>query len=222
MENYTVYLHQFPNGKKYVGITCQDVNRRWRKGEAYKQNPRLYRAFKKYGWDNVEHIILHTGLTEQQACEKEIELISKWHLQDESKGYNLASGGKHSKHSEETKKKIGEKSKGRTHSEDFKKWISAKNSGSNNYMYGKCHTEETKLKISESKKGKPSPNKGKFGGQNPHAKKVVAINAASGEEIACFNSIVEAAELTRRSKSGISACLNGKQQTSGGYRWRYA
>ncbi len=32
-KKYVVYLHIFPNGKYYVGITCANpVNRRWRGG----------------------------------------------------------------------------------------------------------------------------------------------------------------------------------------------
>lgn len=36
MGDYTVYMHVFPNGKKYVGITSQDVSRRWRDGKGYE------------------------------------------------------------------------------------------------------------------------------------------------------------------------------------------
>ena len=31
-ENYTVYMHRFPNGKVYIGITKQTVEERWRNG----------------------------------------------------------------------------------------------------------------------------------------------------------------------------------------------
>ena len=30
--NYKVYVHEFPDGKVYVGLTCQDVERRWNNG----------------------------------------------------------------------------------------------------------------------------------------------------------------------------------------------
>lgn len=43
--NYTVYVHvNNVNQKKYVGITKQDVNKRWRKGLGYKYNSHFYGA----------------------------------------------------------------------------------------------------------------------------------------------------------------------------------
>lgn len=35
-ENYTVYIHNFPNGKSYVGITGQLPEKRWKNGWGYK------------------------------------------------------------------------------------------------------------------------------------------------------------------------------------------
>lgn len=32
-KNYKVYIHTLPNGKRYVGITKQDVKDRWRSGK---------------------------------------------------------------------------------------------------------------------------------------------------------------------------------------------
>ena len=37
METYSVYVHVFPNGKRYFGITCQeDINRRFQNGYGYR------------------------------------------------------------------------------------------------------------------------------------------------------------------------------------------
>ena len=64
------------------------------------------------------------------------------------------------KHSEETRKKIGETKKGNTywigrkHSEESKNKISEAKKGKSSHMLGKTHSEETKRKISEAKKGK--------------------------------------------------------------------
>ena len=219
---YVVYMHVFPNGKKYVGITCQEPKRRWRKGHGYYFNVRMTNAIKKYGWENIEHKILYSGLSLDDAEKKERALIADLDLLNEDKGYNYAEGGIHPRHSEKTKEKIGAKSKGRRHSEEFKRWISNKNSGKGNFMYGKHHTEETKRKISASKKGGPSPNKGKFGSNNPCAKGVIAIDPQTNEEVARFGSIVEAAAFIGRYPSGIQAVLKGLQPTSGGYYWRRA
>ena len=217
---YCVYMHTFPNGKKYVGITCQKPEKRWRKGRGYKQNIRLTRAFAKYGWENIAHVVLRSGLSQDSAEDMERCLISALGLMDESKGYNHAEGGTHPQHSEKTKEKIGKSSRGRKHTKEFKEWIGRYNSGSNNYMYGRKHSEETKRKISESKKGSVSPNKGKYGSNNPCSKSVVAVDATTGEPVKTFGSIIEAAQFTGRYPSGIQAVLNGKQRTSGGYYWR--
>ena len=37
MRDYKIYVHTAPNGKRYVGITRQKLNRRWRYGEGYKR-----------------------------------------------------------------------------------------------------------------------------------------------------------------------------------------
>ena len=29
MNNYIVYMHVSPSGKRYIGITCTKTNRRW-------------------------------------------------------------------------------------------------------------------------------------------------------------------------------------------------
>ena len=58
--NYTVYMHIFPNNKVYIGITNKNVNSRWRKnGVGYTNCPRMNNAINKYGWENVEHKILY-------------------------------------------------------------------------------------------------------------------------------------------------------------------
>ena len=92
-DNYTVYLHTVPNGKVYVGITRQDPKKRWGNGINYKHNKRFYNAIKKYGWENIQHEILFTGLTKDEAAAKEIELIKAYHSIDENYGYNILEGG---------------------------------------------------------------------------------------------------------------------------------
>lgn len=49
-----LYMHICPNGKKYVGITIQEPNQRWRDGKGYCKNKHFYNAILKYGWDNIQ------------------------------------------------------------------------------------------------------------------------------------------------------------------------
>ena len=45
--NYKVYKHTSPNGKVYIGITCNDVRDRWQYGNGYAKQPLFYNAIKK-------------------------------------------------------------------------------------------------------------------------------------------------------------------------------
>ena len=90
---YIVYMHVFPNTKRYIGITSQSCKQRWgSNGNKYK-GQLVYNAIKKYGWDNIEHLILHDNLTEEEAKAKEIELIAKYNTTNDQYGYNIHEGG---------------------------------------------------------------------------------------------------------------------------------
>lgn len=92
MSKYTVYKHTCPNSKVYIGITQQVAEKRWLNGNGYKKQI-FYRAIKKYGWDNIKHEILYSNISEKEAKEKEIELISKYNSTNPKYGYNLVKGG---------------------------------------------------------------------------------------------------------------------------------
>lgn len=49
IENYKVYMHRFPNGKVYIGITCQKPEYRWNKGKHYRKQSLIFNAIMKYG-----------------------------------------------------------------------------------------------------------------------------------------------------------------------------
>lgn len=72
-ENFKVYMHISPSKKVYIGITCEaNIEDRWKKGKGYKHSPHFTTAINKYGWDNFKHLILYTNLTQDEACEKEL------------------------------------------------------------------------------------------------------------------------------------------------------
>lgn len=77
MKKYTVYKHVTPSNKVYIGITSQSINRRWRNGKGYSTNKHFYRAILKYGWDNIQHIVLFTNLDVNKAKQIEISLIQE-------------------------------------------------------------------------------------------------------------------------------------------------
>ena len=49
-------------------------------------------AIKKYGWANIEHKILYTNLSKEEAEQKEIELIKEYKSNKREYGYNLTEG----------------------------------------------------------------------------------------------------------------------------------
>lgn len=167
---YKVYKHTFPNQKVYIGITRQDVNRRWRNGNGYQSNIYLKNAIKKYGWENIKHEILFENLTKNEAESKEIELISLYQSTNRKYGYNILDGGNASNGmSEEGKQRMIAKKKGRATwnkglkmnlTEEQRKNISNRHKG-NSYRKGIPNSPETRMKLSLSHKGKPSNNKGK-------------------------------------------------------------
>lgn len=89
-KKYCVYEHVFPNGKRYIGITG-DIEKRWRDGEGYSKQAKIYRAIMKFGWENIEHNVIMDNLTIKQAQELEMYLIKT--LGTIKNGYNVSIGG---------------------------------------------------------------------------------------------------------------------------------
>lgn len=169
---YTVYKHTAPNGKVYIGITGQKPEYRWNNGNGYIENKHFYSAIRSYKWENFKHDILETGLTKEQACAKEIELIAKYDSANREKGYNNSTGGECSAlgthHSIETRRKIGESNKGKHLSAETRQKIGEANKGkkpsaecirkSIETHKGKHLSAEHRQKISEAIKGVNNPN----------------------------------------------------------------
>lgn len=116
-QNYTVYKHICPNGKIYVGCTRQDPCKRWDNGYSYSKNKIFYADILFYGWKNIKHEIIATNLKRNEAFLLEHKLIVECESNKPEKGYNISNGfgrsGVGHKHSEETRKKISERVKGK-------------------------------------------------------------------------------------------------------------
>lgn len=121
MENqriYSVYKHtNLINGKVYIGLTSQSPQQRWKHGNGYIHNSHFWAAIQKYGWDEgFKHEVLFSGLTKEEAEQKEIELIAEYDSTNRDKGYNILAGGGASNATPEEKKRmaasIAEKKKG--------------------------------------------------------------------------------------------------------------
>ncbi len=140
--NYTVYKHTSPSGKVYVGITSMTVERRWgNNGNAYKNQGVIWKAVCKYGWENINHEIIKSGLSEKEAKDLEISTIAKFKSNDSKYGYNCTIGGDGTcgwKYNSNQRELLMRRLKG------------------NKYALGCVRSEKTKKKQSEARKDKHS------------------------------------------------------------------
>lgn len=213
MNEYKVYMHKCPNNKVYIGITQQELKKRWNYGNGYKGCKLFYKAIKKYGWNNIEHFVLYDKLSKEDAEKKEIELIAKYKSNNQKYGYNICSGGNGTPNhivSEETKIKISQKTKEAMNNEKTKDKIR------------KCHlgkklTEEHKNKIRlSSKKNVSEETKEKMRLINKNKIKVRCIETGN-----IYDSIHNASRITNIAYQNIYKVCNGKRKSAGGYTWKY-
>ena len=231
-KEYCVYKHTTPNGKIYIGQTCREPNIRWSNGNGYRHQV-FFNAIQKYGWDNIKHEIVASGLSKEEANQKEIELISYYDSTNPEKGYNIALGGTSTlgvKCSEETKQKISKARKGQKHSKEIiQKIIESRK--------GYSHSKETREKIGEanrkriwsdeSKEKLKRANIGKklseehkqkigdyFRLYSPNKKPVVCV-----ETNVVYESLNDAERKTGILRRGIGMVCSGDRPTAGGYHW---
>ena len=137
--SYCVYCHTNKiNGKKYIGITKQTPDRRWKNGKGYSAQ-HFSRAIQKYGWNNFEHTILMSNLTKKQACYYERFYIKKYETTLPENGYNETLGGdgggmynKH--HTQAAREKISEARKIIGFSDTHKRHISEAKQGVKHHL----------------------------------------------------------------------------------------
>ena len=139
LEVITCYSAMLLLNKKYIGITRQkNILDRWKtNGSGYKNQNKFYNAIQKYGWENFSHEILSENLTEEEACQKEKELIIEF--DSITNGYNQQPGGTVVP---------------RYASYENRLRLSLSHMGQKPAFYGKKHKEESKLKMSLRKKKK--------------------------------------------------------------------
>lgn len=123
---WSVYIHISPSNKYYVGITSQKLSDRWRNGKGYKHNAYFTSAINKYGWDNFQHEVVASNLTENEAKNFEKILIKELKSNNKMYGYNLTAGGDGT--------------------------VGISHYGEDNPFYGKHHSDETKKIVSEASK----------------------------------------------------------------------
>ena len=217
-----------------MGISS-DPEKRWRNGNGYEHNYLFNRAIQKYGWDNIEHIILMTGLSLEKAKTIESALISKWNLTNHNYGYNLSGGGDgilsdHTRYLMSIARKGKQPSLGRKMSEESKRKVAESlrkyYSTHTPTFLGKHHSAETieKLKskiVSDETRLKMSKNRIRLYGTDNKSARAVRQFTMDGVKICDYPYASLAAKKYDLDLSALIKCCRGKQKSCGGYKWRY-
>lgn len=210
MKKYCVYCHTNNiNNKKYVGITSEKPEKRWKNGLGYKHNEYFYNAILKYGWEEFSHDVLYTDLSKSEAEEVEKRLIKKWNLTNRAFGYNIEGGGNLGKEvSEETKRKL---------SEITKKQMTPK---------AREHLRQCTLR-QFAEKGHPTlghkcsdAKKNKLKKSHAFHSKTIEQYDFDGNLIACYPSLHELERQTGFFRCAITNYLNGKSNYCYGFVWK--
>ena len=159
-----IYKATGPDGKVYIGQTTKTLAQR-KADHAYraKKNDKRthfqiaileHGGVNSFQWDEIDQ-----ANTAAELNAKEKQWIAYCKANDLRYGYNITEGGQNPKHTEETRKKIGDahkgkpsKMRGKNLSEEIRRKYSEIKKGEKNNFYGKRHTEETKRKMSEAHK----------------------------------------------------------------------
>ena len=230
---YTVYMHiNKVNNKKYVGITSQKVEKRWKNGLGYEDQV-FGRAIQKYGWDNFEHLIICENITQSEAFNKEQELIQLHNTTDPSHGYNKSDGGEsgsyHAYNTQKNKMKpVYRYDQSGNYIDSFCSMEEAKRqlkingsnisqccSGLRKLAYGfQWFHEYLGEKVDSVEEGSRRSNKSRM--------KKVSQYSMCKELIKTYKCATDAQKETGVNRCCIINCCNGKQKRAGEYVWEYA
>ena len=249
--NYKLYVHISPSNKRYYGITVQTVQDRWQNGYGYRTQPHFYNAINKYGWDNIEHIVLFDNLTKEEACLLEQCYITLYNTTNDKYGYNSTYGGEHYIPSERTREKMSISNKIAQNRPDVKQRKSERTKGEKNPMYGKHLTEEHKQKLRDNsrwinakeeahiKASNTFKNIWQQKTQEQRDKQIGGMRTKESQEkaiqnrlkklplVLCvetgqlFDNLQQAADWAKCSKENIRCACVGRQDKAKGYHWEY-
>ena len=230
--SYIVYKHTSPSSKVYIGITKFDPKYRWlNNGRGYKTQTTFFNAIIKYGWINFKHEILYKNLSEEQALDKEEELIQQYKSYDRRYGYNISLRGP--KYGAFIKERIIKsrrlpiaplpnwKNRGKiVHKKDA--------NGTIIRTYRSIHELAVDLNT-PIKTLRTRLNKYKTLIYNDYIYEYAKVQVPkvemldlSGEHIKTFNSLSEAYKyINRVNKGGITEVCTGKKSSYVGYKWRF-
>jgi group I intron endonuclease len=218
-------------------------------GCAYTKSQYFAKAIAKYGWKNIRHEILFTGLSKEEAEEKEIELIALHDLTNHANGYNISAGGGGTvgvKASEETRRKLSDSHKngkrpraipvvcidtGVVYSSmgEAAEKTGCTKSGIIDCLAGRKNTTHG-MRFDYALEQHRKPKIAKMTRREASVRNGKLASAASsvpvlqyskdGEFIAEYPSIKVATQAVGGSSNHISACTKGTRKTAFGYIWK--
>lgn len=214
-------MHTCPNGKKYIGITCQTLNRRWLNGKGYKKNKHFINDINLYGWDNIEHTVLLSDLSKSEAVSKEIELIKFYKTKNKEYGYNITRGGQAG-----LTKNINQYS---LNGDFIKTYDSLSDAAEKNNIDSHCHITSCARHKRKSAYGYiwrySDDEKGisKLLNNKNMLEKRIGQYSLDGKLINTFDSLKSACDSVNKTtrNSNIKKCLEKLQKKAYGYMWAY-
>lgn len=238
-KTYCIYcLINRVDGKKYVGMTSQTLNNRWRNGKGYRGCEAIEQAINKFGWENFDHEVLKTGLSFEEACEAEknyiISIGSRY-----PQGYNIDGGGvKNRDFADRTKEKIrayhiGKKAsaetrakqsairKGRQVSEETRKKLSEAKKGVRFSEIHKQHISEGKKKLLQENISLKEKTDKRLKSYAKNKQKPVLQYTKDGDFVARHESMRSAAESVGGKHPNIFKCCAGIKKSMYGFVWKY-
>lgn len=221
------------NKKIYIGQTIQKYPKnRWSRhiynAKVGEYGP-LYNAIRKYGKDLFVFEIIYQSFDIDDLNEKEIFFISYYNSTKRNIGYNVELGGKTSKMSEETKKRLSEKIKNqfkngrpavraRVNMPPWNKGLRYKTGRKLNpeqiellrIVNSKPKTESHKKNLSIARKEYYKNN------INPLSKKVLCLNTNQ-----IFDSAADASRFFNFPVTAAARVCNGQRKAYKGYVFKY-
>ncbi|MBN4054776.1 GIY-YIG nuclease family protein [Nitrospira defluvii] len=240
MKSYSGIVYKIcnkENGKLYIGQTIQSLKSRKKdhRGCLDKlSHLALYRAFRKYGFENFEWEVIHQAKDKADLDKMEKYYIQHYNTMSPRYGYNLTYGGEGGKHPLEVREKISDSLKGRVFSEITRKKLSKslkrKYTKEKSSWWGRKHTEDEKQKMSKAQRGSNNHN---FGKKASEATRRKMSEARKGEKhwnhkrVMCIEtktiyiSAIDAFEKTGIDNSSIGKSCKGVRLKAGNFTWKY-
>lgn len=170
MKSALLYIIGFPNGRLYVGVTTEALARRF--GRHCRSREKVGQAIRKQGPENCRLMVLHRGLSWEEAGDLERWYIQELETRINQNGYNVAGGGGGSldlRHTEEAKCRIRVSLQGKAKSDQHRQRLSKA-------LRGRSRSPEARQSLSEALRGKPLEGK-RLEAARANAKKATAASA---------------------------------------------